>query len=140
MIVVVEKISEQKILNKAFEIRKDVFVIEQKVDESEEYEFEEDSVHFIAKIDGEFAGTSRWRKTDKGIKLERFAVLKTHRSKGVGSALLSYMLKDIPSEHKYLYLHAQITAMGLYAKFGFVAEGEQFEEAGIQHYKMVLKR
>ncbi len=140
MIVAVEKISDQTVLNKAFGIRKEVFVIEQKVDESEEYEFEEDSVHFIAKVDGDFAGTSRWRKTEKGIKLERFAVLKKHRSKGVGSALLSYMLKDIPSEYKYLYLHAQITAMGLYAKFGFVAEGEQFEEAGIQHYKMVLKR
>jgi predicted GNAT family N-acyltransferase len=29
--------------------------------------------------------------------------------------------------------------MGLYTKFGFIAEGPQFEEAGIQHFKMVLK-
>jgi predicted GNAT family N-acyltransferase len=29
--------------------------------------------------------------------------------------------------------------MSLYAKFGFVAEGDQFEEAGIQHFKMVKK-
>jgi predicted GNAT family N-acyltransferase len=29
--------------------------------------------------------------------------------------------------------------MPLYARFGFVAEGPQFEEAGIQHFKMVKK-
>jgi predicted GNAT family N-acyltransferase len=27
----------------------------------------------------------------------------------------------------------------LYRKFGFEPEGPQFEEAGIQHFKMVLK-
>jgi predicted GNAT family N-acyltransferase len=30
--------------------------------------------------------------------------------------------------------------MGLYGKFGFVKVGEQFEEAGIQHFKMELKQ
>jgi GNAT superfamily N-acetyltransferase len=30
---------------------------------------------------------ARWRKTDKGYKLERFAVLKQYRGLGVGQAL-----------------------------------------------------
>jgi len=30
--------------------------------------------------------------------------------------------------------------MPLYAKFGFEKSGNQFEEAGIQHYKMVLAK
>ena len=140
MEIKVFKIVEPTILEHAFKIRREVFVIEQKVDESEEYEFEEESTHFIAEVNGEYAGTARWRVTEKGVKLERFAVKKDFRSIGVGSHLLSTIINDIPTEHHYLYLHAQLTAIGLYAKYNFVAEGEMFEEAGIQHYKMVMKR
>jgi predicted GNAT family N-acyltransferase len=39
---------------------------------------------------------------------------------------------------KKKYLHAQIHAMPLYAKFGFQAVGDQFEECAILHYKMEL--
>jgi predicted GNAT family N-acyltransferase len=38
-----------------------------------------------------------------------------------------------------VYLHAQVQVVDFYAKFGFEAVGPQFEEAGIQHYKMVLR-
>lgn len=140
MEIIISNISDKNTLNEAFKIRKKVFVEEQEVDEREEYEFEEESNHFIAVVNGLYVGTARWRKTDKGIKLERFAILKEYRSKGVGSALVEAVIKNIPSEFTYLYLHAQLTAMGLYAKFGFVEEGPMFEEAGIKHYKMVLKR
>lgn len=140
MEIKVFKINDPSVLNEAFKIRKEVFVVEQQVDEKEEYEFEDESIHFIAKVNGEYAGTARWRVTDKGVKLERFAVKKEFRSTGVGSHLLSTVINDIPAEHHYLYLHAQLSAMGLYSKYNFVAEGEMFEEAGIQHYKMVLKR
>ncbi len=140
MEIKVFKINDPSVLNEAFKIRKEVFVVEQQVDEKEEYEFEDESIHFIAKVNGEYAGTARWRVTYKGVKLERFAVKKEFRSIGVGSHLLSTVINDIPAEHHYLYLHAQLSAMGLYSKYNFVAEGEMFEEAGIQHYKMVLKR
>lgn len=140
MEITISKIIDSNILSEAFKIRREVFVLEQNVDESEEYEFEEESTHYIAMVDGAYAGTARWRLTEKGVKLERFAVRKEFRSIGVGSHLLSTLINDIPLEHSYLYLHAQLTAMGLYEKYSFVSEGEMFEEAGIQHYKMVLKR
>ena len=138
--VVVKLIIDEDTLKQAFDIRRKVFVLEQEVDEHEEYEFEEDSTHFIAEINGQAVGTARWRKTANGVKLERFAVLKEFRSMNVGSALVQTIINHIPIEHTYLYLHAQLTAMGLYAKYGFIQEGPMFEEAGIKHYKMVLKR
>ncbi|MBC7398861.1 MAG: GNAT family N-acetyltransferase, partial [Mucilaginibacter sp.] len=49
------------------------------------------------------------------------------------------VLADLPADADYIYLNAQILAVGLYEKFRFVAEGPQFEEAGIQHFKMVKK-
>jgi predicted GNAT family N-acyltransferase len=66
-------------------------------------------------------------------------VLKEFRGNGMGRALVSAVLNDLPQGAEYVYLHAQLDAMSLYAKFGFEKAGEQFEEAGIQHFKMILE-
>ena len=59
-----------------FAIRQTVFVEEQEVDPALEYdEFESGSHHYLVLKDNQPAGTARWRKTNKGVKLERFAVL-----------------------------------------------------------------
>lgn len=135
----VKKISNQEDLEKAFAIRRTVFVGEQNCPPELEYENEDVSTHFLATINNVPAGACRWRKTSAGYKLERFAVLKEFRGKGVGQAMVQTVLADLPKDAAYIYLNAQIDAVGLYSKFGFVAEGEQFEEAGIQHFKMVKK-
>ena len=139
----VEKIADQSDLDTAFEIRKQVFVIEQKVDPTKEYdEFEQSSVHFLARIDGIPVGTARWRLTPNGAKSERFAVLKEARGKGVGQALVKSVLDDIQadplSKNKTKYLHSQLSAVPLYSKFGFKKVGNIFEECNILHYKMEL--
>lgn len=134
----VKKVSDADELEKVFAIRRQVFVDEQDCPPELEWEHEDESVHFLALVNGIPAGASRWRKTDKGYKLERFAVLKEFRGMGVGQALVRTVLDDLPQEATYAYLHAQLAAMPLYAKFGFIKEGEQFEEAGIQHFKMAL--
>ena len=139
----VNKITTKEGLQDAFGIRELVFVVEQEVDAAEEYdEYEDSSVHFLAEIDGTPVGTARWRFTSNGVKMERFAVLKDARGQGVGQALVAAVLADI-AQHpegkgKKRYLHAQIHAMPLYAKFGFQAVGDQFEECDILHYKMEL--
>lgn len=136
-------ISNPADLESAFAIRRTVFVDEQHVDAREEYdEFDESSTHFLARADGTPCGTARWRRTSNGVKLERFAVLADFRGMGVGKALVKTVLNDVfsqqPEPIERIYLHAQLTAMPLYASFGFVPVGPMFEEAGIQHYKMVL--
>jgi predicted GNAT family N-acyltransferase len=104
-----------------------------------EWEFEDESNHFLAKVDDIPAGAARWRKTDKGYKLERFAVLKDFRGIGVARELVKTVLADLPADADYIYLHAQIQAVSLYEKFNFEKTGPEFEEAGIRHYKMILK-
>lgn len=143
--VKVIKVKETSQLDLAFQIRREVFVDEQNVPEEEEIdEFEDSCSHFVAYVDSNPAGAARWRKTDNGIKLERFAVRKDYRGRGVGSALVSAVLKDIQenesSSDKMLYLHAQLGAIPLYSKFGFVKVGEMFEECDIQHYKMIKEK
>ncbi|MDB5121729.1 MAG: family N-acetyltransferase [Sphingobacteriales bacterium] len=135
----VYKVTDAENLNKVYEIRRIVFVEEQNCPPELEWEFEEESTHFLALMNDSPAGASRWRKTDHGYKLERFAVLKQFRGKGVAQSLIIAVLNDLPATANYIYLNAQVQAIPLYEKFGFVKIGEQFEEAGIQHFKMVLK-
>lgn len=135
----VRKVTDPADLEKVFAIRREVFVGEQNCPPELEWEHEEESNHFLAMVDGEPAGASRWRKTDKGYKLERFAVLKDFRGYGVGQALVQAVLDDLPKDATYIYMHAQIQAVTLYERFGFVKTGPEFEEAGIRHYKMEKK-
>lgn len=125
---------------KIFHIRKVVFVDEQKVSAEEEFdEYEDICTHFIAWNDEEPVGAARWRTTEKGVKLERFAVLESARGMGVGSALVSAVIDDIQTKlgsGKYLYLHGQLTAVPLYEKFGFEKKGDIFSECDILHYLM----
>jgi predicted GNAT family N-acyltransferase len=134
----VSKVSDPADLEKVFAIRRQVFVVEQNCPPELEWEFEDESTHFLATVNDEPAGASRWRKTDKGYKLERFAVLEQFRG-GVGKELVQAVLNDLPADATYVYMHAQLPAVTLYEKFGFEKTGPEFEEAGIRHYKMVRK-
>jgi predicted GNAT family N-acyltransferase len=136
----VSRVTAQPDLDKVFAIRREVFVGEQNCPPELEWEHEEESNHFLATVDGVPAGASRWRKTDKGYKLERFAVLKDFRGQGVAQELVKTVLSDLPANADYVYLHAQIQAVALYEKFEFEKTGPEFEEAGIRHYKMLLKK
>ena len=133
----VKKVTDPVDLETVFAIRREVFVVEQNCPPELEWEFEEESNHFLATVNDEPAGACRWRKTDKGYKLERFAVLSKFRGFGVGQAMVKAVLADLPSNADYVYLHAQVQAVSLYLKFGFEKTGPEFEEAGIRHYKMV---
>lgn len=135
----VRKVTEQADLDQVFAVRREVFVVEQHCPPELEWEFEDESTHFLATIDGEPAGACRWRKTDKGYKLERFAVLKKFRGHGIGQALVQTVLDDLPTDAIYVYMHAQTQAVSLYERFNFEKTGPEFEEAGIWHYKMIRK-
>ncbi len=136
----INKIVTPQQLEQAFEIRKQVFVNEQHVTPKLEYdEYEDTSTHYLAKFNGTVAATARWRYTSaQTIKLERFAVLKAFRDKKVGKAILNHILNEVKMlQPQKIYLHAQVQVVEFYCKAGFVAEGEQFTEADILHYKMV---
>lgn len=131
---------ENETCQSIFSIRNAVFVLEQRVDEREEFDdFEQTSIHYLGTLNGIPAGTARWRITKAGIKLERFAVLSEYRKQGVAAMILLRVLNDTMAAGIRIYLHAQVTAIGFYEKFGFVKEGTLFTEAGIDHFVMVYR-
>lgn len=140
--VEVLKIQTDEYLRQAWRIRHEVFVIGQQIAAEDEFDtFENESTHFLALFNGFPCGAARWRVTDNGVKLERFAVLEAYRGKGIGSALVVAVLQDIENSSiasdKIIYLHAQTTAMKLYTKFNFKQVGDAFYECNIKHYKMM---
>tara|TARA_B100000287_G_scaffold422561_1_gene464677 strand:- start:1595 stop:2020 length:426 start_codon:yes stop_codon:yes gene_type:complete len=129
----------KKLMQIAHDIRHDVFVIGQKCPADLEYEFEEESTHFLVIINNKAVATARHRETKKGFKLERFAVIESQRGKGYGMIVLNAILEDLKEEKKSKYLHAQYQVTEFYEKVGFIKQGDLFEEAGIMHYKMIYK-
>ena len=139
MSIEIKQISSFENLEEAFAIRRQVFCIEQNVPEEIEMdEFDDTATHILAYNDDKPVGTTRWRFTKEGVKMERFAVLKEFRGKGVGEALVKYTLDEL-KDNDFIYLNAQESVIEFYENFGFVAVGNRFYEAGIPHRKMILK-
>ena len=132
----IKQITNLTELNEAFAIRKQVFCVEQNVSEEIEMdEFDDIATHILAYINDKPVGTARWRFTEEGAKMERFAVLKEYRGKGVGEALVKYTLDKL-RDNDFIYLNAQESVIKFYEKFGFEVIGNRFYEADIPHRKM----
>ncbi len=136
----VKKIETKEELAQAYRIREVVFIEEMRLPSNEEYDAHDlEAVHFIAYSSGEPVGTSRYRVTDRGVKLERFAVLKPFRGKGVGKRLVQTTLGQISASFRkgtLLYLHAQVDAMPLYVRHGFESVGDKIFGSGIELFEM----
>jgi len=139
MSIEIKQITNSADTEQSFAIRRQVFCIEQNVSEEIEMdEFDEDATHILAYIDNKPIGTARWRFTEDGAKMERFAVLIEYRGKGVGEALVNYTLGKL-KDYDYIYLNAQESVIKFYEKFGFDVVGDRFYEADIPHKMMILK-
>lgn len=120
----------------ACHIRFAVFVHEQGVPaEMEVDEADPLSCHALAWMGDLAAGTGRLLPDGH---VGRMAVLPAWRGRGVGRAVLTALMAEARRRGlSRLVLHAQTHAEGFYAGFGFVAEGEVFDDAGLPHRTMV---
>jgi len=124
--------------DRAVPVRYTVFVEEQKVPvEIELDEFDPSSLHAIAfGADESVLGTGRLLPDGH---IGRMAVLRQARGAGVGSALLRALLQAARMRgDREAILSAQTHAIPFYERFGFVAEGEEYDDAGIPHRAMRL--
>ncbi|MCO6495260.1 MAG: GNAT family N-acetyltransferase [Bacteroidetes bacterium] len=125
----------------ALAIRRKVFVEEQFVSEELEFDGLDDvSETYLLFIDDKAIATTRLRPTDKGLKIERFAVLQDYRNKGFGRMLLLFILKEISDFGKLIYLNAQEQVVEFYKNYGFEICSNRFIEAGIPHFQMQYKK
>ncbi|HEX9289428.1 MAG TPA: GNAT family N-acetyltransferase [Anaeromyxobacteraceae bacterium] len=126
---------------RAYALRREVFVVEQRVpEELERDEHDERDADHVLALDerGRCVAAGRLVPLDARTgKVGRMAVAAPLRGKGAGAAILRE-LERIAAERGLteIVLHAQLTAKGFYDRAGYAAEGEAFEEAGIAHVAM----
>jgi len=137
----VRPVKNKKELQQLFFIRKEVFVNEQKVDPSVEFDGLDDKAeHIAALLDNNIVGCARVRYMDNKAKLERIALLKEYRGNGFGGKILKFLISYCRDKGvTEIYLHSQIAVKGFYRRFGFIEKGEPFLEAGIPHIEMYMK-
>lgn len=124
--------------DEAAPIRYAVFVDEQKVPaEIELDDWDSLSLHALAlDAQGRVLGTGRLLPDGH---IGRMAVLQSARGQGVGTALLRALLQAARARgDREVVLSAQTHAMPFYEKAGFIAEGDEYDDAGIPHRQMRL--
>ena len=83
-------------MDKAYEIRKTVFIEEQNVPpEIEVDQYEDEAIHFVCYDEEKVIGAGRLRFVGEHGKLERICVLKPYRGKSFGKKIIAAMEKEI---------------------------------------------
>jgi len=139
--IVCTLVTSEAELQEAFEVRWQVFVREQGIDESVEYDsLDTEAVHVVAREGGRAIGTARVRFPAPGsARIERMAVLEPFRRRGAGSAILSFVMQHLRDQQvSRAVLHAQTAVKVFYAVHGFSETGDPFQEAGIEHIEMYI--
>ncbi len=132
-------VSSDRELKSAFEIRRQVFVEEQGISKELELdELDREVLHMVVKDKERIIGTARIRFLATGqAKLERMAVLKHFRRRGIGRGIVSFLIEELRNRQiGQVLLHAQYSAVAFYRSCGFEESGSPFWEAGIRHIKM----
>jgi len=124
MILIKEAKTKDEILQAIF-LRRKVLVSENKysIFESEPDKYDLISKVYIAvsiaknKNKNKVIGTSRVKKEGNIFRIQRMAIDKKYRKKGIGSMLIRKILKDF--RNKKIYLMAPKSTIPFYIKFGF---------------------
>ncbi|WMW22608.1 GNAT family N-acetyltransferase [Methanolobus mangrovi] len=125
----------------AYDVRKNVFVLEQSIDESLELdEYDAISLHLVVYNNRTPVATGRVFGYSDSFVIGRICVLKEYRSMHLGTLLMEKLIeKAISMRAKEVHLSSQLYATGFYSKFGFEEYGNTYLDAGIEHISMVRK-
>ncbi|MET7766505.1 GNAT family N-acetyltransferase [Streptomyces sp. NPDC005336] len=150
----IEAVAPDGDLSGCFAVRREVFVVEQRIPEAEEMDaYDAHAVHLLATDPtGRPVGTVRFlhgAAADKkyahaGVDgtttavLGRLAVTGAARGTGLGAALVRAAEEEARRRGlAEVYLEAQTHALGFYERLGYAAYGPEFEEgSGIPHRAM----
>ncbi|MGA9342060.1 MAG: GNAT family N-acetyltransferase [Rhodanobacteraceae bacterium] len=120
-------------------VREQVFIIEQGVPQSEEWDTKDERARHVIAMDTDGRAIGTGRLTSDG-NIGRMAVLQGWRDKGVGAAILRVLLEQASTlGYRSVEAHAQTHALTFYEKFGFEARGDEYLECDIPHQTVRLE-
>lgn len=132
-------VASNRELEGSFEVRRQVFIEEQGIPKAMEFDGNDgEALHMVVKDGERVVGTARVLfLAGNQAKLERMAVLKPFRRRGIGRRIISFLNEELRSRRvQQVVLHAQHEAVAFYRACGFLERGPPFSEAGIEHMKM----
>lgn len=143
------EVSELQQMQKALEVRRSVFIEEQRVPEDleiDEYDrdpgFVTSAVHVLA-LAGEVpvaTGRLLLEHEDGRVHIGRVAVLREYRGSGYGRAVMEALHQTARNRGVFdITLAAQLHALGFYERLGYTAHGDVFMDAGIEHRWMNIR-
>jgi predicted GNAT family N-acyltransferase len=97
--------------------------------------------HFCALFDGAVVGTVSLQKLDaETLQLRQMAVAEDRRRERIGARLLARAEDWARWEgYRQIVLNARLGAEGFYAKYGYLAQGEPFDENTVPHIRMTKR-
>lgn len=141
MTIFIEKVSSDEEMKKCLEIRFKVFVEGQHVPLHDEVDGKDtESEHYLLLYNEHPSGTARVRYVEDFAKIERVAILEEYQGKGLGFALMRFILSDLQERTliKKIKLSSQTYAIPFYEKLGFLTCSDEYMDAGIPHKDMQL--
>jgi len=149
MFFTAERIVTHEQMDLSLEIRREVFIEEQGVDPEEEIDdfdnletINDTAIHVLVFENNQPIATGRLlldSSDNEYAHITRVAVLLGYRGKGAGLVVMHW-LQDMAKQigRDGITLAAQTHAIGFYEKLGYVARGEIFLDAKIEHRWMDL--
>lgn len=121
----------------ATRVRFAVFVEEQRIPAELELDDQDPKcLHCVAWMGDEAVATGRLLPDGH---IGRMAVLARLRGSGIGARVLLALVEQARLRgHAAVALSAQVPVLGFYARYGFVPEGDVYDEVGIAHQAMRL--
>lgn len=125
-------------LSKCYDIRKVVFVDEQKYDINLDIdEIDSYAEHILMLIDKKPVATARYYKKNGEWFIGRICILIEYRKLGLGVKILQFVESQIKkTDADMIVLTAQCRAKGFYEKLGYIEEGDIVYEEGQPHIRM----
>jgi predicted GNAT family N-acyltransferase len=101
---------------------------------------DETALHFGAYHDNLLIAVASIYPDHTQARLRKFAVDKSYQGKGVGTALLTFILSELAQQKvEYFWCDARENATQFYEKFGLSKASPMFYKENVAYYKMGLK-
>lgn len=128
-------------LSEVFKIREEVFCSEQGIaKELERDALDNGAIHVLVNDHGSNVATGRLLNINGVHYIGRVAVRKEERGKYYGDFVVRMLVdKAFRNGAQEVRIEAQKPTIPFYKKIGFIEDGEEHREAGIQHVPMVIK-
>lgn len=137
--LIIQSGNEPALIEQARQVREIVFVQEQGIDASLEYDDLDDMcTHVVGLLDSEPVTTARLRPVDSTVgKVERVATIQSARGHGYGKDIMIEVERVAKRQGLVeLRLGAQLTALPFYEKLGYEEFGDEFLDANLPHRMM----